>query len=105
MTEGWIKLNREIKDHWLWKDPVKFQWWLTMIMEVNYTDGKMMLGNRLVKVKRGSSSYSLRKWSSLFNCGTKATTNFFNLLESDQMISRETIGKGKHSTTLINITN
>lgn len=103
--KGWIKLHRQVRDHWTWKDPVKFQWWLIMLLEVNFTPGKMMLGNQLVKVERGSSTNSLRRWAELFGCGTKATTNFFDLLESDEMISRKTLGKGKHSTTLINITN
>ena len=103
--KGWIKLHRQVKEHWIWKDPVKFQWWLTMLLEVNFAPGKMMLGNQLVNVERGSSTNSLRRWAELFGCGTKATTNFFDLLESDGMISRKTLGKGKHSTTLINITN
>lgn len=103
--KGWIKLHRKIKDHWLWGDPTRFQRWIIMLLEVNYTEGKMTLGNRLITVKRGGSANSLRTWSDLFGCGTKATTNFFELLESDGMITRKTLGKGKHSTTLINVTN
>lgn len=103
--KGWIKLHRKIKNHWLWDDPEKFKRWITILMEVNYTEGKMPLGNRLINVKRGSSTNSIRTWSALFKCSSKATTNFFDLLESDGMITRKTLGKGKHSTTLINITN
>jgi hypothetical protein len=102
---GWIRLHRKIKNHWLWQDPEKFQRWITMLLEVNYSEGKMPLGNQLITVKRGSSTNSLRTWSDLFGCGTKATANFFELLESDGMITRKVLGKGKHSTTLINITN
>ena len=76
-----------------------------MLLEVNYSEGKMPLGNQLITVKRGSSTNSIRTWSDLFGCGTKATTNFFELLESDGMITRKVLGKGKHSTTLININN
>lgn len=103
--KGWIKVHRIIKDHWIWEDPIKFQRWITLLIDVNYTEGKMVLGNKLIKVKRGSSAKSLRTWSNLFRCGTKATLNFFELLENEGMITRSVIGKGKHSTTLINITN
>lgn len=103
--KGYISIHRKIKNHWVWSDPRKFQWWLTMLMEVNYQEGKMNLGNHLHTVPRGSSTNSIRTWSDLFGCGTKATLNFFNLLESDNMITKKTIGKGKHSTTLININN
>jgi hypothetical protein len=103
--KGYISIHRKIKNHWLWGDPVKFQWWLTMLMEVNYQEGKMNLGNELISISRGSSTNSLRTWADLFGCGTKAVSNFFKLLEKDNMITREILGKGKHSTTLINITN
>ncbi len=103
--KGWIKLHRKIKNHWLWDDPEKLKRWITILLEVNYTEAKMLLGNNLIEVKRGSSTNSIRTWSALFKCGSKATTNFFDLLESDGMISRKTLGKGKHSTTLISITN
>lgn len=103
--KGWIKLHRKIKNHWLWDDPEKLKRWITILLEVNYTEGKMPLGNKIIDVKRGSSTNSIRTWSALFKCGSKATTNFFDLLESDGMITRKTLGKGKHSTTLISITN
>lgn len=102
---GWFKVPRDIKNHWIWEDPIKLKKWITILMEVNYIEGKIPLGNKIVQVKRGSSAKSIRTWSNLFNCGTKATTNFFELLEDEGMITRSVIGKGKHSTTLINITN
>ncbi|AVR46771.1 hypothetical protein C7S20_16715 [Christiangramia fulva] len=104
-SKGWIKVHRQTINHWIWEDPVKAQMWITMLLEVNYTHGKMVLGNSLLRVERGSSTNSIRTWARLFNCGPKATVSFFDLLESDEMITRKTIGKGKHSTTLINITN
>jgi len=103
--KGWIKLHRKIKNHWLWDDPEKLKRWIAILLEVNYTEGKMLLGNKLIDIKRGSSTNSIRTWSALFKCGSKATTNFFDLLESDGMLTRKTLGKGKHSTTLISITN
>ncbi|MEO2059402.1 MAG: hypothetical protein ABGW76_04925 [Mesonia sp.] len=105
MGEGWIKIHRSIMDHWISDDPRKQKWWLAVLLGVNYSDGKMNFGNKLITVRRGSSTKSLRAWGEVFGCGTKAVTNFFDLLESDQMISRETIRIGKHSTTLIKVIN
>lgn len=105
MDNGWIKIHRQLTKNWIWEDPVKLKWWLIVLMEVNFKPGKMVLGNTIIKVGIGSSAKSLRTWAALFKSGTKATTNFFDLLESDNMITRETIGKGKHSTTLINVVN
>lgn len=102
---GWIKIHRPIKEHWIWQDPIKFRWWITMLLEVNYLEGKLILGNNIHVVKTGQSAKSIRSWASCFGCGTKSVINFFNLLENEKMISKEIIGKGKQSTTLINITN
>lgn len=102
---GWFKVHRQLNSHWIWKDPIKLKWWLTILMEVSYVDSKMMLGNSIVKIKAGQSANSLRRWALLFDCGTKSASNLLNVLESDGMLTKKTIGKGKHSTTLINITN
>lgn len=102
---GWIKIHRKLVAHWLRKDPVKFTWWVIMLLEVNHSANKISLGNSIFRIERGQSAKSLRSWAAIFETGTKAVTNFFDLLESDGMITRQTLGKGKHSTTLINITN
>ena len=102
---GWIKVHRKLKDHWIWSDPIKFQWWLIMLLEVNHKSNKINLGFTIFEVKRGQSAKSLRTWADLFNSNTKTVSMFFSMLESDGMIIKETIGKGKQSTTLINISN
>lgn len=100
---GWIKIDRTIADHWLWSDEKKLKWWLTLLMEVNYTDSKMSLGYSVYRVNKGQSSNSIRTWASIFKTGTKSVTKFFQMLESDGLITKETIGKGKQSTTLLTV--
>lgn len=102
---GWIKLHRRTTEHWIWSDPIKFQWWIRMLMEVNHASKEILIGNTLYMIERGQSGKSLRTWAVLFGVGTKAVINFFELLEKSEMIIKKTIGKGKHSTTLITITN
>jgi DNA-binding transcriptional regulator YhcF (GntR family) len=101
---GWISLYRSISNHWLWKDPVKLQWWLIMLFEANHSKNKIVLGYDIYEIEKGQSANSLRTWANLFNSNTKTVSKFFILLEKDKMITREIIGKGKRSTTLINIT-
>lgn len=102
---GWIKLHRQITEHWIWQDPVKLKRWLIMLQEVNYTTGKMIIGNTLITITPGQSTKSLNTWSELLGCSKKTVITFFDILEKDGMITREIIGKGNRSTTLINITN
>ena len=102
---SWFKLHRSTFDHWISEDPVKFRRWLLLLSEVNFNPSKFNLGNNIYNVPSGGSTKSIRQWSRVFECGTKAVINFFDLLESDGMIERKTIGKGKHSTTLVIISN
>ena len=104
-STGWVSLYRSIQKHWIWNDEKFLKWWLIMLFEVNHSDNKITLGYEIYEVKKGQSAKSLRTWSTLFNTGTKSVSKFFTLLEKDSMITKETIGKGKRSTTLITIRN
>lgn len=100
---GWIKIERSIRDHWLWSDEKKLKWWLTVLLEVNYSDRQMSLGYRTHDVKRGQSSNSIRTWAAIFKTGTKSVVRFFDMLEMDGLITKDVVGNGKHSTTLITV--
>lgn len=100
---GWIKIDRSIVDHWIWSDEKKLKWWLTILLEVNYSDRKMSLGYNTYEIKRGQSSNSIRTWANIFKSGTKSVVMFFNMLEKEGLITKKTIGKGKHSTTLVTV--
>ena len=102
---GWISVYRSIKGHWIWSDPVKLKWWLTILFEVNHSDNKVSIGYELHQIKSGQSAKSLRTWAKEFDTGTKSVVKFFDMLEKDGMIKRETIGKGKQSTTMLTVCN
>lgn len=95
--KGFIKLYREIQDHWIWSDPQKFQWWIDIIMMCNIKDNKMLQGNKLVTIKRGMVHTSEVKLSERWKVSRRTVTNFLSLLQSDNMIKLQ---KSKNGTTL-----
>ena len=103
--KGFICLNRELMDHWIHKDAQKYQWWIDMIMLVNYTEEKVVVGNQLVKCGIGQSVKSLSSWGKIFGVSKDTVRNFFVLLEKDRMITRETLASGTRSITRITICN
>lgn len=105
MSIGWIKLHREIQEHWIFTDPIKFKWWVQILMKVNHKEGEILLGNSVLKIQKGQSACSLRTWSLTLNCSVKSVISFFELLKSHNMIESKTIGKGKQSTTIITVSN
>jgi hypothetical protein len=86
--EGWIKLHRDIKKHWIWQDPVKLKWWLDILMCANYEDKKVNIGMQLIDCKRGQCVMSLASWAKQWGVSRDIVRAFLILLENDGMISR-----------------
>lgn len=98
---AWIKIDRQITEHWIWTDPIKLKWWLDIIMFVNFEDKKVLIGNELYDCKRGQSMLSLKSWGERWNVSKDTVRNFFSLLEKDHMILHENCTK----TTRITVCN
>ena len=86
MDKGWIKLSRNINHHWIWKDPIKFQWWIDILLTVNYSDAKVPIGFKVLECKRGESLMSLLTWSNRWGVSKSVVNNFFTMLKKDNMI-------------------
>ena len=87
--DGWIKIYRDIKNHWIWQDPVKLKWWIDMLLTANHEDTKVNIGMQLIDCKRGQSVMSLANWAKKWKVSRDRVRSFFDLLEKDGMIARE----------------
>ena len=89
MASGWIKIDRGILNHWVYKDMRYFQWWFDLIVNANWVDGECKDDGHTFVLKRGqlcaSVSFLANRWKL-----TKSTTlRFLKRLEADCMINRE----------------
>lgn len=96
--EGWIKLHRKIRDNWIWQDPVKFQWWIDILLEANHKSAKVLLGFELVECGRGQTIRSLQGWADRWGVSRDTARNFLKLLVSDGMILHESLTKSTRIT-------
>ena len=96
--DGWIKLQRAIKEHWIWKDPVKLKWWIDILISVNHAPTKVNIGNQLFECGRGQSIQSLSNWANQWGVSKDKARNFLVLLEKDGMITHESVGKSTRIT-------
>lgn len=103
MVEGWLKLYRSIKGHWLWEDKPfsRGQAFIDLLLMVNHKDSKILFNGELIEVKRGSRITSLRQLSEGWGWSTKKTKKFLELLEKDNMITV----KSDNKKTLVIIEN
>lgn len=90
---GFILLHRSIRNHWIWKDANKYQWWCDILMECNHSNQKVSIGFDLIECKRGQSLNSLLTWSKMWRVDVSTVRRFFKLLENDKMIVTENVQK------------
>jgi len=103
MSEGWISLNRTIRDHWLYEKRIlsKFEAWVEMLMMANHQDNKFLLGNDLINLKRGQFVTSELKLMDRWGWSKTKVRNFLKILEEDNMIIKKS-DKKKTTLTICN---
>lgn len=98
---GWIPLPRDIENHWLWLDPRRLRMWIKLLFLAEWNDKCIVIGNTQIDIKRGQLATTLSQLSSQLGCTKKTTLAFLSILESSEMIEKETAPK----YTLITIKN
>ena len=101
MAEGWIKLHREIVDHWIWQDPFKLRAWLDLIMLANHKPKKINIDSQIITIDIGQHWTSDESLAKRWGWGRKKVRNFLKLLESDGMIIRKSTPRGT-AITIVN---
>lgn len=94
MNSGFIYLHRKLKDHWLWKNPFYFQWFVHFLFRANFKDNKVLIGSDLINVKRGEFITSIENLTKELNGSTnQKIRTFLKLLEKEQMIIKNSTSK------------
>ena len=88
MAEGWIKIYRNIQEHWLWNcEPFsRGQAWIDLLLMANHKENKIMINGNLIVIKTGERVTSIRKLSESWKWSTCKVKHFLKQLESDKMI-------------------
>lgn len=102
---GWIKIERDIQEHWIWQDEKYFRWWMTILLTVNYEAKKFPVNGEIFICNPGESFRSIDGWRKLFGCSKPTVLKFFKMLESDKMITTKTVGKGNRRKHLLSVVN
>ena len=103
---NYIPVSRKIFEHLFWcEDRVysRFEAWLDIIQCTRFEDTELLIGNRLITVKRGQLPVSLRYLAERWKWSTKKVSGFLDLLILAQMITKETLKET--GQTLITVCN
>lgn len=97
--KGYIRVYRDIREHWIWDNGDMLRAWLDLIMTANHEDNQFLFCGELITVKRGSLITSVRKLAARWHWGKDRVLKFLRLLEAEGMIDR----KADSRKTLITI--
>ena len=84
--KSWIKIDREITSHWIFKDPWKFRNWIDLLTLVNHQEQKVNIKGVILTCKRGETLCSLDTLAKRWECDKSKVRRFLKLLQSDSMI-------------------
>lgn len=102
MQGGWIKINREIVNHWLWSDAERLKWWLDLLFLANWDDKKVLHDSHLFTLKRGQIIASVAFLCERWDKSKMTVLKFLQMLEGEEMIKRETLYRQTPIITICN---
>jgi DnaD/phage-associated family protein len=99
--KGWISIHRQIRNHWIWQDRPfdKRSAWIDLLLSANHDDNKVLIGNILVDVNRGSFITSEVKLAERWGWTRKTVRCFLDVLIRDNMLTKK--GTSKYTTVTI----
>ncbi len=85
---GWIKLWRELSEHWIYKDAEYLKVWVEMLIRARYlTEPKTKLDNGIqYKINYAQFVYGRKNWSKRLGISEQRLRGLFNKLLKDGMI-------------------
>ena len=102
MQGGWIKINREIVNHWLWQDAERLKWWLDLLFLANWDDKKVLHDSHLFTLKRGQIIASVAFLCERWGKSKMTVLKFLQMLEGEEMIKREILYRQTPIITICN---
>lgn len=111
MDIWYIKLHRQIKENILFQEKrifSKFEAWIDILIDCNFTQWEFLLGYEVIKVEAWSFITSKVKMSKKYTWSRWKLEKFLNLLQKQKMIEIKTVGKGNLRATqffVLNYTN
>lgn len=99
---GWIKISRDIVNHWLWQDAERLKWWFDLLFMATWEDKQTMHDSHLFTLRRGHMIASVSYLSDRWGKSRPTIIRFLKLLEDEGMIYRQTLYRQTPIITICN---
>jgi len=101
MNNGWIKLHRQLQDHWIWKKPEQLKAWIDILLMVTHTERTKFIKGQEVVLKQGEVDASFRYLAKRWGWSIGKVQRFLILLKKCSMIEVKT-GTGQNLISVCN---
>lgn len=99
---GWIKISRDIVNHWLWQDAERLKWWFDLLLMAAWEDRQTMHDAHLFTLRRGQMVASVSYLSDRWGKSHPTIIRFLKMLEDEGMIYRQTLYRQTPIITICN---
>lgn len=91
MTQGWIKIHRQIQENKLWgaEKFTKGQAWIDLILLANHEDGWFFVRGVKVEVKRGQIGWAEETLAKKWHWSRNKVRNFLKMLKNEMQIEQQ----------------
>ena len=89
MGEGFIKIHREILDHWNYKDPAIFKLWLTILLLASHKEKSAPFDGGIIELKPGmfiTSRPALARLSGVHQSKINRVLNWFEIEQQIEQV-------------------
>lgn len=90
MSNGWIKLHRQLQDHWIWRKPEQLKAWIDILLMVTHTERTKFIKGQEVLLKQGEVDASFRYLAKRWDWSIGKVQRFLILLKKCSMIEVKT---------------
>lgn len=103
MGKGWIRVDRGVRDNWIWKNgPFTYaQAWFDLLLGANHKAAKISIKGTLIHLEIGQQARSELTLSKEWGWSRTKVRRFLSRLEGDSMV----IQQKTHLTSIITICN
>lgn len=90
MRTTWFAVDRDIQNHWIWKDKpfARGQAWIDLLLMARFADGKDYYNGHMIERKKGSVYTSIGFLAKRWGWSANKVRRFLNELETDKMCTR-----------------
>ena len=95
-SKGWIKIERDIVDHWVFQDAEYFRAWMLILLMANHEEKTILIDKTPTKLPPGSFHSSIQKLAKRLNWDKRKMARLLDSLENEKMLSSK---RTSHGTT------